>query len=211
MDYIDIYCERIAPGLLAEPVNAITNLSFFVAAFFVFKLGRDAGVMALGLLMVFIGTGSSLFHTHATHVTQLMDVIPILLFQMSFIWLYCLRVMKINAAKTAMLFLVFLVLSYVCDQIPSSILNGSTGYIPALLFVTGFGVWHFKNVAQDRLVLLEAAGIFIVSLTFRSLDMMLCSTWPLGTHFMWHCLNGAVLYLSARAYYAGAGSPKTDV
>ncbi len=211
MDYIDIYCERIAPGLLGEPVNAITNLSFFVAAFFVFKLGRDAGVVALGLLMVFIGIGSSLFHTHATHMTQLMDVIPILLFQMSFIWLYGLRVMKLSAAKTAMLFLVFLALSLVCDQMPSSILNGSTGYIPALLFVTGFGVWHYKNIVQDRAVLICAAAVFVTSLTFRSIDMELCDAWPLGTHFMWHCLNGAVLYLSARAYYAGAGSPKLDV
>ena len=29
---IDLYCERLGPGPLAEPINAITNLTFLVAA-----------------------------------------------------------------------------------------------------------------------------------------------------------------------------------
>jgi hypothetical protein len=29
---MDAYCERTAPGLLAEPLNAITNTSFLIAA-----------------------------------------------------------------------------------------------------------------------------------------------------------------------------------
>jgi hypothetical protein len=29
---IDLYCERTAPGLLNEPLNAISNLAFFAAA-----------------------------------------------------------------------------------------------------------------------------------------------------------------------------------
>ena len=30
--YMDAYCERTGPGLLAEPLNAITNASFLIAA-----------------------------------------------------------------------------------------------------------------------------------------------------------------------------------
>jgi hypothetical protein len=29
---IDAYCERIGPGLLAEPLNALPNASFLIAA-----------------------------------------------------------------------------------------------------------------------------------------------------------------------------------
>ena len=34
---VDAYCERIAPGLLGEPLNALSNISFFLAAFFVLR------------------------------------------------------------------------------------------------------------------------------------------------------------------------------
>ena len=29
---IDAYCERVAQGLFGEPLNALSNLAFFVAA-----------------------------------------------------------------------------------------------------------------------------------------------------------------------------------
>ena len=38
-----------------------------------------------------------------------------------------------------------------------------------------------------------ASGLFAISLTFRSLDGPLCNVFPLGTHFMWHILNGVLL------------------
>ena len=31
-EYLDIYCERTAPGLRNEPVNTLTNLGFLIAA-----------------------------------------------------------------------------------------------------------------------------------------------------------------------------------
>jgi hypothetical protein len=38
---VDIYCERIDPGFWAEPVNALTNLAFLLAAAFVWPRVRD--------------------------------------------------------------------------------------------------------------------------------------------------------------------------
>src|SRR5437763_13910142 len=37
--YVDLYCERLAPGLLGEPLNATSNIAFFIAAWL---LARDA-------------------------------------------------------------------------------------------------------------------------------------------------------------------------
>ena len=41
---------------------------------------------------------------------------------------------------------------------------------------------------------LATAGIFLVSLTFRTVDVASCARLPLGTHFLWHVLNAVVLY-----------------
>jgi hypothetical protein len=57
-----------------------------------------------------------------------------------------------------------------------------------------------------RNILFVALGLFAVSLTFRTLDNAVCDTLPLGTHFLWHVLNGCVLYLTTRGYLSGRGS-----
>jgi hypothetical protein len=45
-----------------------------------------------------------------------------------------------------------------------------------------------------------------VSLVFRSIDMAVCDAMPLGTHFLWHSLNGLALYLLLRAAAARPGN-----
>lgn len=37
------------------------------------------------------------------------------------------------------------------------------------------------------------ALILFASLTARSVDEMLCALFPMGTHFLWHILNGIML------------------
>jgi hypothetical protein len=43
-----------------------------------------------------------------------------------------------------------------------------------------------------------AGAVFALSLSLRTLDRDVCDYVPAGTHFLWHLLNGLVLYLVAR-------------
>lgn len=84
-EFIDVYCERLGPGLLAEPLNAVSNLAFFVATFCAWRLARREHVSGVApfillVLLMLIGIGSSLFHTFATRWAGLSDTLPILLF-----------------------------------------------------------------------------------------------------------------------------------
>lgn len=204
-DFIDIYCERLGPGFWAEPLNAITNLSFFLAAFFAWRLQKkyspeNKSPLILVALLACIGTGSFLFHTLATNWAQLADILPILFYQIAFIVLYSRSVMQWPAKKSAIILILFFLAVYGFGQIPDIVLNGSLSYAPALLFLTGFAFWHWKRVSRERYLLLMASGLFLVSLTFRSLDMQFCGEIPIGLHFLWHILNGILLYGTARAY-----------
>jgi hypothetical protein len=38
VDYVDNYCERVAPGLWGEPANALTNVAFLIACGLLFWL-----------------------------------------------------------------------------------------------------------------------------------------------------------------------------
>ena len=85
---IDLYCERCGPGLLAEPLNATTNLAFLIAAWAAWVLARrlnslSGGIQGLIFLTVSLGIGSALFHTFATAWARVLDVVPILLFEPS--------------------------------------------------------------------------------------------------------------------------------
>jgi hypothetical protein len=200
---IDIYCERLTPGLLAEPVNAATNLAFFVAAWFAWRLARQSGsqtpsLMLLIGLLVAIGTGSLLFHTFANRWSMFADVLPILFFQATYLWVYTARVMRWNLIGRIAAVATWLLAGVVFAQAPEH-LNGSLAYAPALIALVLLGGYHARHVLVERFLLLQAAGLLLLSLTLRTLDPVVCGTLPLGTHFLWHLVNGVVLYLSLRA------------
>ncbi len=200
---IDNYCERLGPGLWAEPLNALTNLSFLIAAFLAWRLlQRSAAVdgshKILVLLIATIGIGSGLFHTYATAWAKWLDVIPIFLFQLTFLWLYCRQVIKWSARNSALFVALFLVASIVALQFPLP-LNGSVMYLPAISVLLLLGSFHYLSNQKERSSLLLGAAVFCLSLGFRTLDAAVCESVAIGTHFMWHLLNGVVLYLLVRS------------
>lgn len=207
--YIDIYCERLEPGLWAEPLNALTNLSFIIAALMAFLLARRENALdwRSGLLIFLtfaMGVGSTLFHTFAQLWAMISDILPILLFQIVFIALYTNRVMGLRWYVCIAVLALFFASMQGAMALPRDWLNGSLEYAPALIFVSAFGLWHVFNAGREKFGLLLAALTFIISLSFRSLDMAVCEALPIGTHFLWHILNGLVLYLSTRAYVLNA-------
>lgn len=208
-EFVDIYCERLEPGFWGEPFNAITNIAFLIAALCAFQLAKkSSGLNWANLLLIVllaaIGAGSFTFHTLATEGAQLADVIPILLFQLAFLGLYSRHVMNASQKSVQSLFFFFMLMTAAAHQVPDDVLNGSVSYFPALFYLSRFAVWHYRNAAQEKWLLPAAAGTFVLSLTFRSLDMQFCPEMPVGLHFLWHMLNGLVLYLTARAYILNA-------
>ena len=212
---IDNYCERIGDGFWAEPLNAITNLAFILAAFFSWRLMARLNQSALGnwvlvLLLFSIGVGSGLFHTFATRWAELADIIPIVLFQLAYLWLYSRNVIRLKGMGAAGLLVAFVAILAFGFMLNASLgerfeallapLNGSGMYAGALIGVYGLGIYHLKAQTEHRAALLLAALLFTFSLLFRTLDMGLCNQIPFGTHFLWHMCNAGVLYLSIRAY-----------
>ena len=80
-DYVDGYCERVAPGLWGEPLNSLSNLAFLVAAVLVWRLaaGDRTGRLLAGLIgLVFVA--STTFHLLATRWAAVGDSVAILVF-----------------------------------------------------------------------------------------------------------------------------------
>ena len=146
-----------------------------------------------------IGIGSSLFHTFATPWARVADVLPILVFQLCYLWLYSRETIGLDRGYAGGFVAAFLVAAYVGRQFPHA-LNGSLTYAPALALVWGLGFYHHHAQAHGRFDLFLAAGVFSLAVLFRTIDNAVCPTFPLGTHFIWHLLVPVVAYLSARAW-----------
>lgn len=211
------YCERALDGAFwAEPINAISNGAFWIAALAAFVLWlradkQDRRVIDLVLiaLVFLIGTGSFLFHTYATRWAVLMDVIPIAIFML--VYLGC--ALKRFAGWGWLATIVGVVIFFVALQSAENIrcgdkpcFNGSVGYFPALivLFLVGGLLAIRSHPAAWSLI--SAGVLFAISLTFRTVDRSVCSTvhldhlgGPIGTHFIWHTLNAILLYILVRA------------
>ena len=199
---IDLYCERCGPGLLAEPLNATTYLAFLIAAWAAWVLARrlnslSSGIQGMIFLAVSIGIGSALFHTFATGWGRVLDVVPILLFQLLFLWFYTRQVIEIRAVLAAAAVVIFLVTTLMGRQFPE-VLNRSLTYAPAFLLLVGLGLYHLVKRKPGRLLLVAAAGVFALSFLFRSIDLAVCPYFPIGTHFLWHILTAGVLYFLMR-------------
>ncbi|WP_305907495.1 ceramidase domain-containing protein [Methylomarinum sp. Ch1-1] len=200
---IDLYCERLDAGFWAEPFNALSNAIFLIAAWFAWRLSKRSAepsltIKLLVLLIASIGVGSFIFHTFATRWSMILDLLPILLFQLTFFWIYSQKVMSFEKRQSALLLTVYLLSIVLGGRFPE-FFNGSLIYLPALLLLLSLGVFHYLQHKQERYILLGVSGLFMLSLAFRTLDAEICPQFPLGTHFLWHLSCGVIVYLSARA------------
>ena len=195
---IDGYCERLSPEYWAEPVNALTNLAFLVAAALMAWRLRGARLplaWALVAILALIGVGSFLFHTHGQVWSALADVVPIGGFVLLYIFVANRAYWGMRfwpALGGTMLFLPFAALTVpLFRMVPG--LGSSAGYAPValLIFLYAFALRHRLPAVARGLAL--GAALLCLSLLMRSLDMPLCARLPLGTHFLWHLLNAAML------------------
>lgn len=215
------YCERgFDPAFWGEPLNAVTNAGFWLAALVLLPFARQDGrllSLVLVTLIFIIGVGSFLFHTFATRWAGAADVLPIFLFMVLAVftlvrratdgpwWLGVLAVggfLGLVAGMGAV--------AAALSQVFGVRFGAEVGYAPALLVMLGAGAILTALGRWGGGLMLAAGAVFLVSLTLRTLDEPFCQTFtiagaPIGTHFLWHLFNAVTLYLVARALLGPIG------
>lgn len=223
---IDLYCERMEAGFWAEPVNALTNLAFLAAAWWGWRAWRAAGshdMAALGLtaLVALIGVGSFLFHTFATRWALMADVVPIQLFMLGMFALMLRRMLGWSAWWIGLGCVGFLAAGVLLPMLMRAVVGPAgtggavAGYGIGLVAMIWLGRAGAISAGNDRRaagwLILVAAGVFAVSLAFRTLDPLICAAFPLGTHFLWHLMNALTLALLLDATLRVSADPSAGL
>ena len=198
-DFIDGYCERLGPGLWAEPWNALTNIAFIVAAIVMFMrpdTRRHPLAVVLCVLLFAIGVGSGLFHTFANRLTMISDVTPIALFVLTYLYAANRHFMRLRPLYAAGVTLLFFPYEWLAATVISALMpwiGGSIAYVPIALLIFIYGFLVRGRLRRVSTHLFIGASLLSVSIFFRWLDDPICGSVPLGTHFLWHILNAVML------------------
>lgn len=210
-DQVNCYCERAGdPGFWAEPLNALSNAAFLVAALLAWRALRaldmpssERGLpLLLIVLIAVVGTGSFLFHSFATVWARLADVAPIGLFIALYVFAAYRRLIGLGAPAAMLAAAIVVAATFAMPPW----FNGSLGYAPALLALAVTAALLRSRGHASAGWVAAAAAAFAVSLLLRTIDRsaFLCGSFPPGSHWGWHLLNACVLYMLMRALIADA-------
>jgi hypothetical protein len=197
LEPIDAYCERTSAAYWAEPVNAVTNAAFLIAAVIMWRWTAGLPLArAMCVVLAAIGVGSFLFHTHANGLTAALDVGPIMAFILLYVFAATRDFVGLGGRRAALAALGFVPYALVMVPLFSEampFLGSSAGYAPVPLLILLYAVLLRTKAPATAWGMALGAVILCVSLALRTLDGPLCDRLPLGTHFLWHILNGLML------------------
>lgn len=210
---VDLYCERTAAGLANEPLNAATNLAFWLAALLVARWCRrrsialDAELAVLWWMLWAIGAGSLALHTLANRAGGVADTLAILLYLHIWSVAYLRRVWHCRWRHAWLGIPAFLLATSALSAAWRAVGLQPAGYLAAWTVLLVCSAAALQRDATTARRLAVVAAVFALSMTLRQLDLPLCAAWPHGTHFAWHLLNAVVLGLSLVAVAAARPAP----
>jgi hypothetical protein len=201
------YCERTDFSYWAEPVNAVTNAAFVIAAALVWQRTQGLALArAMALVLAAIGVGSFLWHTHATRWAGLADVGPIVVFILLYLFAATRDYLGLRPVVAGLVTAAFFPYAAGFAWVFGGVLPGGNAlYASVAVLIAGYGLWLWRSPTGQGLLI--GAGLLAVSLGFRMADDPVCAAFPIGTHFMWHVLNGIMLGWMIVVYcrHMGAG------
>ena len=193
---IDIYCERLDIGIWAEPINAVTNIAFILAAIIMWLRCKNlVEGKILSFLLFSIGCGSFLFHTYAQTWAGLLDITAILIFILTYIFVANRRFLVWSKMVSLIGVILFFPYQLLLVSILSNIqfFGSSVQYIPVAILIFIYSGLLRKSEPNLSRGLFIGAAILCLSIISRTVDEPLCSILSVGTHFVWHILNAIML------------------
>lgn len=185
------YCERLTSG--AEIYNVASNLAFVLPFLYGIHKLRTAALskppdtltgwrlkLILVVLTAAIGCGSALFHHAPSHLTHMLDVIPIIAFAL------LTTILVLQSSPHRLMIKISVVVLWIAASAVATawpeILAHSLFYLPTVALLAALASM-IKTQGGDLIIL---TLLFASALTARALDLILCDATGIGTHIIWH-------------------------
>lgn len=210
IDHVGFYGGRISQGILGEPLNQASDLCFLIfVIFFLIKLIKekhiDKQLKYLSIIAGFMAFGSLIFHSYPNKITLKIDMIPINIFGLTYIYYSMRRYFNYSIKLSSLLAVLFCIFSLLSEALSKSIQIPGIHHLTTIIVLQAIGLILIKNqeVKNAGRSFLFASVFYIAALFFRFLDLYVYKNFPLGTHFLWHTFSAlvvVVLLYTARNY-----------
>lgn len=206
-----IYCETMSAtsaSFPVEPMNTISNgvivMFGFLGLYFVAKRApRAVDLYVLCALLITTGIGSGIWHGFRDRDALFFEVQSGLFFLFAVVFFWARRLWSYLGAA------VFLALFYGGFSLSREYWDRAIFGIPVQRWVALAPIVILAGVAliAQTYIYSKRAALFggvalssaIVALTFRTIDLSVCASIPIGTHFLWHSFLSAGGFLGILA------------
>lgn len=191
------FCEKPLCGWIVEPANTWTNISYFLAALWIYRSCRQKGnphLVGVAWVSFLTGVGSSFFHATKTFWGQMLDFGAMYLFSALLLVSVVARIYSPKKAKLQLLYLILVIGSsgvlFFTRRWGLELLGAQIG---VYLFLE-FKMAHESKINQKREPLYWGLGIFAVAYVIWWLDFLKLACEPnmhwISGHGIWHLLTG---------------------
>lgn len=191
------YCEVVDFGVIAQPINVLGNLGFLIAFIYSYCL---LGLRTLTYSTILIFLGSSLWHATLHPVGLLLDIAPIILWVVVYLW--ATSRYFFSKGRSWLIILGFLIMALFITRFTADLIPMRSGIFLVsciLLFIIGSMAYNFN---RSYAYLLVAASLFLsLAIVMRLVDMPFCDIIPIGTHWLWHLLSSFTIIPLTKLLY----------
>lgn len=195
------YCERIQNG--AELLNSLSSVLFIVIGILLIRQYKRVNrhsvpVMLLILLTGLLGIGSFSLHLTNANWARFADLVPAALITFALTYMYARHPMQFSKPMAIAYLLAYVVfnISYKLIYLPAA--EGWFFLIPTLFFILLTNVYLVIARSPVRFSFLLANIFIFIGTGFRITDLSMCSSFPYGTHFIWHICMACFFFLTIR-------------
>lgn len=209
---ISTHCEKPV-GFISEPVNTVSNIAFFVSAFFIHKILRknkisNPHIQRLLWLTILVGLGSTAYHGFNNPYTLILDQIPIYAFILYSIYIITIYASKNRVIRFVIPLLLILIQILVLKYVKVFFLDIPVMHIINLLFISFLIAWFYKKLGKMALKLIPVVLVYGLAIAVRGFDIPVCPINKFGTHFLWHILTAIAVYLTVKSLVEIDNFPK---
>ncbi len=200
------YCESASFSFIAQPVNTLSNLGFFLAAYLIWKQRDHYRLTAsfecqMAVLICLIGVGSCLWHVTQADWGLWADMLPIFIFLMIYQFTFHTMMLGWSALASLTAVVALLATMGLASLVANDLfLQKSNSFIPVALWLLLAAQLLPQHKRRRAATCLNLAGACMLgAIAFRIFDIPGCGFIAFGTHWIWHLLAAATIYLAMQA------------
>jgi hypothetical protein len=184
------YCEN-ALWLLDQPVNVLSSTFYWLIAGWLVLRPQDSEETEFhqitAVLVFIMGMASFYWHVTGESVGLALDIATSMLVAAVLVTVLCYKLLEWSPVQSMITIVIMFLLCVLLKDagIPYLIQNGGA-FLPPLFFLAISSLIIQEKNKEGMVLLLCSAYSLFFGVFCRSIDMVVCNSFPVGTHFLSH-------------------------